>query len=345
MAIRLTQRCFSTAQVTRSSIPGLKIYPNFLSPVEEKEIQERAIALHQKILGSFQSSSVQRSTTTAPSYFESRCEVVGGPVEIAEGKKINGQHFKKHNMEGHKWTDFKGNENLPEFIKNGVLSRILDLPAVQAFRQGMPLNWNFTLNTYGLLNNLYYLKVWPGSMEGSGCNKVSDSKDELTMIYSSGDESKFFIRQKEWPWKSESYPSSNSLVFLENKDCLGYKHYVMPMIKSSTPRLLDQGMESIVRIDLVFGCSRSTMDVERAKDLIFGERKYPEFTEEEKSLVDQYQEGMRGQYNFPNTAIDQEFQIALSFLGRKYSELTEEEKALFDKYRDRIFQANPARMI
>jgi len=327
-------------------IPGLKIYPNFLSQVEEKELQERAVALHQKILSSSQNSLIEKSTSSAPSYYWSD-KVVYGPVEIEEGVKINGQHFEKHSLESHQWTDFMGSKNIPAFIKNGILFRVSKLPIVRAFKQGRPLNWNFTLNTYGKLNHAYYLREQPGGAETTGSRRVSDLQDEITMIYSSGDKSEFQIRLTDHPSRVNSYPSTNSLIFLNKKACLDYKYYVKPLVESRTPPLFDKGLDSIVRIDLVLSCSRSSIDVERARGLIFGERKYSEFTQEEKALVDQYQEEMGGKSPYPNTASYLELvkAEALAFGKGGYQALTDEEKALVDKYYDLIFQANPGRMI
>lgn len=343
------QRFFATTMSSNrvlNSISGLNIYSNFLSQLEEKDLQGRVMALHQKILSSWHSSPIEKSNTSAPSYYWSD-KVVNAPIKVVEeGDNIIGQHFEKHSMESHKWTVFEGNQNIPWFIKNGILSQILKLREVQAFKQAQPLDWTFTLNTYGILNECYYLQERPIGAETMGGQRVADLKDDMTMIYSSGVESEFQIRSVEWPSQLKSYPSNNSLVIVKKEDCLDKKFYVKPLVKSRTQPLQDKAPDSIGRIDLVFSCSIAfSIDVEKARSLIFGKRNYSEFSQEEKSLVNQYQEGMGGIW--PNTAIYLDLVKAKDLIYSKgYPALTDEEKAFIDKYDSFLFPGeNPARMI
>lgn len=250
---RQSQRCFSTAQFIGSSIPGLRIYPNFLSQVQQKELQESALGLHQMILSRLQSSPTQSCTTYLSKYHNLKSKEYYRlvPIEDELGEKINGQHFEQYGDEGHKLTYFIGNQNLPEFIKSGMLPRVLQIPEVSAYSQGIPLNWNFTFNTYAIT------KDRPSKLPGFDFHKDIKSNGEITMIYSCGAPAEFQIRLPQEPTSIQRFPLlSNGLVLLSKEARWDYEHCVVPLTGESAPSLLDKELALIKRISLVLGCSR-----------------------------------------------------------------------------------------
>lgn len=252
--VRQSLRCYSTAKFIGSSIPGLKIYPNFLEAPSHKELQERALRLHQKILSHLHDSSTQSCTThlskqhnlTSKEYYRQV------QIEDEDGANIRGQHFEKYGEEGHKLTYFIDNINLPNCVRTGLLPRVLQIPEISSLAPtSYPLNWNFTFNTYSTLENR------PGKLAGFDFHKDIKSNGEITMIYSCGAPSEFQIRLPQEPAGVQTFPLlSNSLVLLSKEARWDYEHCVVPVTVETDPSPLKNELASIKRISLVLGCTR-----------------------------------------------------------------------------------------
>src|SRR3990167_1715835 len=101
LSISRSQRCFSTAQFIRSSIPGLIIYSDFISHVDQKALQEKALQLHQMILSHLHSIPSQSCTAHLSKYHNLKSKEYYRLVQIEDalGEKISGQHFEQYGEE------------------------------------------------------------------------------------------------------------------------------------------------------------------------------------------------------------------------------------------------------
>ncbi len=319
--IQKTARCISSSTRCYSelttSIPGLYIYRDFLRPVQGTDLQKNAINLHKEIVENSANALNHQCKTFLSQYHNLKSDEYYRLVEVddSSGRKIEGQHFQKYGEDGHKLTYFVGNKNLPGFLMNGLLSRVLRIPEIMAIKQDKTLNWNFTFNTYAAANNGL------SKLAGFDFHKDIESNGEVTMIYSIGAPTKFEIRHPNYIAESQTIPLlSNSLVVLSKQARWDYEHRVIPVTIEDSAPLIENEVESVRRISLVLGFARSGKAVkqdddlhEKAMDLIWGDRKYQAFTAEEKQMVDQYQEKIleEGRIVLPNTALEQE-QIELA---------------------------------
>lgn len=244
---RQIARFFSTST---SSIPGLHVYPDFLPSNQKTELQQRAIGFHQEILKNSASSSLQRAKTFLSQYHNLASDEYFCHVKIG---KVSGQHFGKYSEDGHKLTYFIGSNNLPEFLKDILLPKVLALPEVVALTHSRPLDWNFTFNTYAATKGEETL------LAGFDFHKDIKSNGEVSMIYSIGAEVKFQIRH---PGKSEEIQTisllSNSLILLSQEARWDYEHRVVPIEVNENCPLMQDEAETIRRISLVLGFNRLT---------------------------------------------------------------------------------------
>lgn len=234
----------------KTSIPGLGIYPNFLSTLSHEELQEQAVGFYQKIRGCLQNSSIQTGTTYLSKYHNLKSKEFYRIIQMEDEEKISGQHFETYGEDGHTLTYFIGTKNLPLFIKNGLLSRVLKLSEISDLSQGRLLNWNLTFNTYSVTENQ------PTHLPGFDFHKDIKSNGEITMIYSTGAPSEFHIRHPDKPAEVQKFPLfSNSLLLLSKEARWDYEHCVVPVPIEGEQIGLHKEIDSIKRISIVLGCS------------------------------------------------------------------------------------------
>lgn len=258
----LATSAFSTLE-KKSSIHGLKVFHNFLGTSYKNEIQEKSVDLFQKILSNLHSAPGQQATTYLSQQHNLKTKEYYWLVKIANENELNskpgiqsnvyGQHFKKYGEEGHTLTYFIGNQNLPEFIRTGLVNRVLEIPEVNELSEDspLPLDWNFTFNTYAMA------KDESSKLPGFDFHKDIPSNGAITMIYSIGARSEFQIRHPEKPSEAHAISlDSDSLILLSGPARWDYEHRVVPVKIEKNCPLIEIQNEAIMRISLVLGCSK-----------------------------------------------------------------------------------------
>ncbi|GAB4226020.1 MAG: hypothetical protein Tsb0021_01590 [Chlamydiales bacterium] len=252
--IRQTPRCFSTSSRGNSPggsfVPGLHIFHDFLPKSQQSELQKKAIDLYKAVLNTQVSSDLKRRKIFLSHSHNLKSDEYYRLIEIEDvpGKKIRGQHFEKYGEDGHKLTYFIGNNNLPKFLRNSLVPRVLQIPEVMALRQDKTLNCNFTFNTYAKANER------ASKLAGFGFHKDIESNGELTVIYSIGAHSEFQIRYPNDEDKALTIPLlSHSLILLSKGARWDYEHRVIPVTIEDCSPLFQNEVETIRRISLVLG--------------------------------------------------------------------------------------------
>ncbi len=233
-------------QISRA-IPGLHVFHSFLK--NDKVVQEKAINLQKAILQSSSMGSLQSDRTYLSRYHNLKSSEQYSLVTVADesGHKITALYFKKYGEEGHHLTYFIGNNNIPGFIRNDLITRVSRIPQVSAL--GDRLNWNFTLNTYAVAGE---------RMAGFDYHKDVASNGEISLIYSLGAPSVFQIRHPEQKHLFKSMTlHPNMLIVLSQEARWDYEHRVVPVkVEHHSPLA-----NAIGRISLVLGCSKDPKGV------------------------------------------------------------------------------------
>lgn len=223
-------------------IPGLHLISELFPRTEVAALQKNAINLHQATKNSSKDVPPQKCKTFISQYHNQTDNQFCRLIRIEEaGRRIVAKHFESYGDKGHELTYFIGNENLPQFLKEGVLPRICAIPQVKEL--GKPRHWNFTLNTYAHKDTV--------TLAGFDFHKDIPSNGEVTAIYSLGISSEFQIRH---PGDHTQIATlalhENSFLFLSKEARWDYEHRVIPSKINSTSIFPDQ---EIKRISLVFG--------------------------------------------------------------------------------------------
>lgn len=226
-------------------VRGLYVYQNFLSSRQAVDVWQKAIGLHTVIL-----HQVPSDRTFFSKNHNLRSEEHYRVVQITDKMHgdIRGQYFERYGENGHRLTYFMGSRNIPEFLKNNMISRTLQIPEVKALVRGGVDEWNFTFNTYAIS------KIKATTLPGFDFHKDIASNGEATLIYSIGTSSKLQMRHPSRPLDVFEIPLlHNSLVLLSKEARWDYEHRVVPINISNDMALFEDGVESIKRISLVFG--------------------------------------------------------------------------------------------
>lgn len=230
------------------SVPGLVVYPNFLGTDEKNKLQEKTLALSEKILGSLKNTPGDAQRTYVSKHHNLKEERRYRPVRIEEnGTTLFGQHFEGYGSKDHRLTYFIGKHNLPKFVQDGLLLRIMLLPEIRTLSDKSPLDWNLTLNNYA------ESQVRP---EKFGWHKDIDSNGDVTLIYNlgkRGDQLELGLPlglSGEPPIRIQTVPlTDNSLVLMKGSARSLYPHRVVPGKSDETIQPQRQS--------LVLGCFNS----------------------------------------------------------------------------------------
>jgi hypothetical protein len=239
-----SQRFFATSEIFKA-IPGLRYYPKFLENPQQNLIQQKSSELFGKIINNVKNSptlSLKHNLKSKEYYLSSQI--------MEDDSKIQCQYFEKYGEEGHTLTYFMGNNNIPKFIKNEIIPKVLEIPEVKTLRVKSMLSWNFTFNTYSLTTSQ------TKKMSGFPFHKDIDSNGIITMIYSIGATTEFQIRHPKDPNSVHRIPlTTNSLVLLSGESRWDYEHCVVPSNIEVDNFNFATEVESIKRISLVLGCT------------------------------------------------------------------------------------------
>jgi alkylated DNA repair dioxygenase AlkB len=241
----LLHKPFCTSVTALHSIPGLVLRYDFLKNKQNEEIQKKAMELHQKIISQQNTPFIQlkKPFLSKNHNLKSNKSYYNIQFNDESNTKKSCQHFKAYNENGHTLTYFIGQKNIPNFIQEQLISRILDIPEVSNLKGAREGDWNFTFNTYASDQS--------AKVPGFGYHKDIAFNGTITLIYSIGQQSIFNIRHPQEPDRVTSLPLvNNSLVLLSDTARWDYEHCVVPVaVDKETPQLGHQ----IRRMSLVLG--------------------------------------------------------------------------------------------
>ncbi len=242
-----------------TAIPGLKHLPNFLDESQSKVLQDKAVGLYLKILQNLEHAPTVEGQTYLSKQHNLNTKKYFRLVNAEDDTKrtLKAQHFINYGAEGHGLTYFIGNNNIPEFIKTELITRVLEIPEVRLLDNDKSANWNFTFNTYTTTSTN------GSTLAGFDFHKDVASNGEITMIYSIGcieTQPVFEIRHPSQPSMIQTVPlTHNSLLLLDKVARWDCEHRVSPVFGSNNSPL-DDRMKTIYRMSLVLGVSRSRID-------------------------------------------------------------------------------------
>ena len=231
-------------------ISGLHVYRQFLEPKYADALQSKAVGLCQAILNQSSSAPSHRCQTFLSKYHNLKSDEYLRPIKIDDepNGKIRGQYFERYGEDGHTLTYFIGNRNIPRFLPNTLITRVLHLPEVMEITQNRLTEWNLTFNTYATS------KKCDSTLPGFDFHKDIESNGEVTLIYSIGSPAEFQIRHPETVEKICRIPLlHNTMVLLSNEARWDYEHKVVPNKISDDFSLLETEIESVRRMSLVLG--------------------------------------------------------------------------------------------
>lgn len=146
-------------RVTKTDISGLHIYEDFLTKHQRVSIQERADVMCYDISKAITNKRIisRNHNLDSPEYYS--------PIKLFDGKIIHAQHFSEYGSTHHQLTYFRGNDNIPSFVRELLIPNVIDLLKLR------DVTWNLTLNRYvGKIDFLFHKDI--------------ESNGESTAIYS-----------------------------------------------------------------------------------------------------------------------------------------------------------------
>ncbi len=236
------------AAIRVDRIAGMTVWPHFLPDLAQMQMQREAFKLHEAIQKQAQFAKKAQARTylsqqhNLPSK-ETYCLV---SVLDERGKKVDAQHFERYGEEGHQLTYFIGNNNMPSFIRDGLIVPMEKLREVESLMEKAeaPLVWNFTFNVYRPC------KENPKLLAGFPFHKDVASNGEITAIFTLLSEAEIQMKHE-----SETEPAYSgvlrpgSLFVLSGEARWDWLHRIVP--KALPSKTADM---SIYRMSLVLGC-------------------------------------------------------------------------------------------
>lgn len=137
--------------------PGLIVARSFLSPSMHDNLLTNCLLLsrscqQQALVAPARDATIPQPMEVRSARHNLRSEERFSPLRIADGDTVlSCEHFARYGEEGHALTYFRGNANIPSFVKQLVIPRVEDSVAPVAqlrAAKAEPLVWKMTLNVY-----------------------------------------------------------------------------------------------------------------------------------------------------------------------------------------------------
>lgn len=231
-------------------VPGLYYSENFLDSNAVKSIRTKSIGLFKALLDPKASSSPVSSQTALSKYHNLKSDEYFRFLYLddEENGKVRGQHFDTYGEKKHTLTYFTGNQNIPKFVNELVIPKLLELPDLKKEHSPQDLNWNFTFNTYATSGDS------SEKLPGFDFHKDIEFNGDATAIYSIGIPSIFEIRHPDRKNETTSIPlTENSLVMISREARWDFEHRIVPVQVLDPSFLMEKNGEKVRRMSLVLG--------------------------------------------------------------------------------------------
>jgi len=288
------RRALTTAE--RTPIEGLNIHRKFFSPDERRDIVNATNAIMRQVRTMLKKESEYKRTQNH--YYE---------VPMPNGRGSVGlvRHF-ADDENGFARSCFVGSQHIPNSLLHKVIPRLQKISSVRTVSLLGALDWNMALSTH----QLWRRKHRPFVREIKEYGQVN-------LITGCGQNA--LLRLREAGEKLIAYQTTLEdcdLVEMAGPARWNYEHCVIPIHDSKIPPIVQDGDSLIGRFSYAFGVKLKESDEEfwdlekKACELIHGSRKYHDFTDEEKTIVDRYQDiliGLDARFILPNTYLSDFF--------------------------------------
>jgi hypothetical protein len=228
------------------NIPGLLIYPHYFSPEWCGALLRDSLALHER-LETFASAAGRVEKTHIPqlafvrsSKHNLASEEFYTRVILPEAneRNLSCEFFPKYGEDGHALAYFRGNANLPDFVRDSLLEPIRrSLEATRLVRPDQALTWKLTMNFY---------KNVGGTIAGFPFHVDIPANGVVTMIVNVQREALFQIAKGDL--LTDVTLAVGALLVLSGESRYEWKHRVVPM---AAPESLPGG--GVQRVSLVLG--------------------------------------------------------------------------------------------
>jgi hypothetical protein len=231
---------------TFERVPGLYVYLDHFDPGQCARLVRRSLELYERLRTFVAlSTEVETAHIPQPEFVRSTLHNLASEehytrvvLEEANERPIRCEYFPRYGEEGHALCYFRGNENLPDCIREGVLGPIQT--AMEAARLVPPdraLAWKLTMNFYHNVG---------GTVAGFPFHVDIPANGVVTMILNVHNEALFQIARDE-AVQDVALPVG-SLLVLSGESRYLWKHRVVPMLSAGTTPLGE-----VERVSLVLG--------------------------------------------------------------------------------------------
>jgi hypothetical protein len=282
-AIRRSIRGFSTASFVEDHVPGVRVHRGFLGKMRHNELKDKTIDLYRRILKSPKSSPSQLDRSFLFTFYDSS-------IVRVEGEKIAGEYNSLGSGSRVAW--FTGNSNIPECIRQDLIAPLLQIPEVKQLNQKHPLHWNLTLQSSTMDSEIrkkekFDLMRKEKKWEWGILFSPKFPAHQFTMSYSFGPATEYETRMRENPLMVRPICyDADALVLYGWESCAFRYNRSGPWITGKEVSLFDGDTLPIGSISLMLKCSIALSGINRARELMFSEKKESEFTDEEKDLIE-----------------------------------------------------------
>ena len=227
------------AKVTFNKIPGLFLFPDFFSESESADLTDKTIELYSKLKVE-DTGSLVKANIPQPDFVKSQKHNLESEEYFARkrldenGEKLSCEFFPTYGESGHSLAYFRGNQNLPNFIRES-LPKIQSLMKRERLLNKDDPTWKLTVNFYKNIN---------GETAGFPFHVDIPANGIVTMIMNI-QKSALFQIAKDNQVHDISIPVGGLLV-LSGESRYEWKHRVLPEESQSTGRKIE-------RVSLVLG--------------------------------------------------------------------------------------------
>src|SRR5262249_12393578 len=142
---------------TFDHIPGLLLFPDYFNPQQCSLLLRHSLGMYERLEEQVASGpKLERAGIPQPEYVRSaqhnlQSEEFFARVRLEESsdRVVRCEYFPRYGEDGHALCYFRGNPNMPDFVREHVLPGIRDTVEREQFVQpGQELTWKFTMNFY-----------------------------------------------------------------------------------------------------------------------------------------------------------------------------------------------------
>jgi hypothetical protein len=226
-------------------IPGLLVYPNYFSPEWCGALLRDSLALHER-LETFAAATgrVEKAHIPQPEFVRSSKHNLASEefytrvvLPEANERYLSCEFFPKYGEDGHALCYFRGNGNLPDFVRDSLIEPIRrSMEVAGLLRSDQELIWKLTMNFY---------KNVGGTIAGFPFHVDIPANGVVTMILNVQREALFQIAKGDMV--TDVTLAVGALLVLSGESRYEWKHRVVPM---TAPVRTLGGVE---RVSLVLG--------------------------------------------------------------------------------------------